>query len=193
MPEHATEPLRITDSRAFQDPQGPVEAPLVVLGDRQTGKTARLLSWLLGGHRLDAWPSWSRVLIVTDLHDARQLARDNTELSLALRGLGGPELAKVILAAGDYAVTRLTIRHDVEVAIDDVQHYLYLHIGLRPAVVALNGESYDRRTNTTPFIDGRGVQHLWYALEGRWGHVGRLKQQCEDVLCLDFEGEVPKP
>lgn len=184
---------RITDSRAFQPPSIAQEPTLVVLGDRQTGKTARLLTWLLGGHAIDAWPSWSRVLIVANEGKRQETVGHSEEFAVQLRQVGGPDLAKVVLVAGDYAVTRLAIRHDVEVAIDDVHEHLFMQVGIRPAVVALDGQSYDRRQGTEPFIDGRGIQHIWYPLDHAWGHVGHYPAQCEDVLCPDFTGEAPKP
>jgi len=45
----------------------------VLLADRQQGKTAHALAWLVDGHPIDSYPRWSRALVCVNDREAADL------------------------------------------------------------------------------------------------------------------------
>ena len=157
-----------------------------VLADRREGKTTQLVDWLTHGEPIDAWPSWSRVLIVPDGQQLDDITRRFTVAAQTLRDKGCKGgLGKVVLTVGSYALTRLRLA-DVEVAVDNADHLIEQAIGLRPDMVSMTGSVYGAQPARVPFKDAKGVIHLWYAVEGVWGHLNRKVGPCENQECADF-------
>lgn len=157
-----------------------------VLAERQGGKTTQLIEWLLNGEPINAWPSWSRVLIMPEKQQVTDLVRRFQVADQTLRDkgcIGG--LAKVALAVGDYALTRLRLA-DVEVAVDNADHLVEQVLGLKPDMVSMTGSVFGAQPARVPFKDAKGVIHLWYAVEGLWGHLNRRVGPCENQQCADF-------
>lgn len=160
--------------------------PRAVLAERQEGKTTQLVEWLIGGEPIDAWPSWSRVLIVPDPRQMDDLVSRFKVADQTLRDKGcRGGLPKVILTVGSYALTRLRLA-DVEVAVDNADHLIEQAIGLVPDLVSMTGSVFGAQPARVPFKDARGVIHIWYAVEGVWGHLNRRVGPCENQQCADF-------
>jgi hypothetical protein len=159
---------------------------LALLAERQEGKTTQLIDWLLDGETIDKWPSWSRVLIVPNPRQMEDIVSRFRAADQELRDKGCPGgLGKVILTAGGYALTRLRLA-DVEVAVDNAEMLIEQQLGLRPDLVSMTGSVFGPQPARVPFKDAKGVIHLWYAVEGVWGHLNRRVGPCENQECADF-------
>lgn len=157
-----------------------------MLAERQEGKTTQLIDWLTHGEPIDKWPSWSRVLIVPDAQQMQDTVRRFAVADQVLREkgcIGG--LAKIVLTVGSYALTRLRLA-DVEVAVDNADHLIEQAIGMRPDLVSMTGAVFGAQPARVPFKDTKGVIHLWYAVDGVWGHLNRKVGPCENQQCADF-------
>lgn len=162
-----------------------------VLSDQLGGKTTQLIDWLIDGDPIDSWPSWSRVLIVPDGEQRRNIVSRFQVANLTLRDKGCTGgLGKIVLTVGDYALTRLRLA-DVEVAVDNADHLVEQMIGLRPDLVSMTGSVFGAQPARVPFKDAKGVIHLWYAVEGAWGHLNRKKGPCENTRCVDYQQPSP--
>lgn len=157
-----------------------------VLAERQEGKTTQLIEWLVNGEPLDVWPSWSRVLIVPTPEQMSDIVHRFQVADQTLRGKGCPGgLGKVVLTVGSYQLTRLRLA-DVEVAVDNADHLIEQALGLRPDLVSMTGSVFGAQPARVPFKDAKGVIHLWYAVDGVWGHLNRRVGPCENQECADF-------
>lgn len=164
-----------------------------VLADRQEGKTTQLVDWLTHGEPIEAWPSWSRVLIVPGPGQMEDVVRRFTAADQTLRDKGCKGgLGKVVLTVGSYALTRLRLA-DVEVAVDNADLLIEQAIGLRPDLISMTGSVHGAQPARVPFKDAKGVIHLWYAVEGRWGHLNRKVEPCENPECADFGSDSAWP
>lgn len=166
-----------------------------VLADRQEGKTTQLVDWLVHGEPIDVWPSWSRVLIVPEARQLEDLVSRFRVADQTLRDKGcAGGLGKVVLTVGSYTLTRLRLA-DVEVAVDNADHLIEQALGLRPDLISMTGSVFGAQPARVPFKDAKGVIHLWYAVEGVWGHLNRRVGPCENQECADFGrggGDWPK-
>lgn len=160
----------------------------VVLTERQQGKTTQLVEWLLGGEPIDAWPSWSRVLIV---HDSRRLTYilDHfraEQQELFRKGCPGG-LGKIVMGGGrdGFVVQRLRLA-DVEVAVDDAEELIRQQLGFMPDIISMTGTPFGAQAARVPYKDARGVIHLWYPIEQLWGHLNRKPGPCESPECADY-------
>lgn len=118
----------------------------VVLAGRREGKTTRLIEWALQGRPLDAWPNWNRLILVATRRECENAILDFEWADRLLRERGGPALAKIVLSADrdDYALrTRLRLRSDITVAMDNVEGWLHAQLGFIPAVMSMTGHIYD--------------------------------------------------
>lgn len=157
-----------------------------LIAERQEGKTTQLIEWLLGGEPIDKWPAWSRVLIVPNPRQMEYIVDRFKTADRELRDKGCPGgLQKVVLTAGGYGLTRLRLA-DVEVAVDNAEELIEQQLGLRPDIVSMTGSVFGTQAARVPFKDARGVIHLWYAVEGVWGHLNRRVGPCENQECADF-------
>jgi hypothetical protein len=157
-----------------------------LLAERQEGKTTQLVDWLVDGDPIDKWPSWSRVLIVPEKQQLMNIVSRFQVANHALRDKGCPGgLQKVILTAGGYALTRLRLA-DVEVAVDNAEQLIEMQLGIRPDLVSMTGSVFGAEPARVPFKDAKGVMHLWYAVEGVWGHLNRKLGPCENTKCADY-------
>lgn len=97
-----------------------------IVDGRGSGRTTALAHWLLGGHPVKTWPSWSRVLVVSNDRMADWTVRHNEMVHRALLDLGCPAgLSKVVVPIGSLqrGNGRGRLWRDVEVALDDVDIY----------------------------------------------------------------------
>lgn len=164
-----------------------------ILAERQDGKTTQLVNWLLGGEPIDKWPSWSRVLIVPTAAQMKVVADRFPLVDQELRDRGCQGgLQKIILPVGGYALTRLRLA-DVEVAVDNAEDLIAQQLGFRPDLVSMTGSVFGPQPARVPFKDARGVLHLWYAVEGVWGHLNRKVGPCENPKCADFGRVTEEP
>lgn len=162
-----------------------------ILAERAEGKTTQLIDWLLGGEAIDKWPSWSRVLIVPHVRQMENVVDRFTVADQELRDRGCPGgLQKIVLSAGGYALTRLRLA-DVEVAVDNAEDLIEQQLGLRPDMVSMTGSVFGAQPARMPFKDAKGVFHLWYAVEGVWGHINRKQGPCENTKCADYQYPSP--
>lgn len=110
--------------------------------ERGEGKSTELLHWLLRGEPIDAWPTWSRVIVVSTAREARLLSfhhQKSEHLGELLLARGGPELDTLILVY-DSDLPRRRILDNVEVAVDNVDLLLAHLLHQMPAVVTMTGE-----------------------------------------------------
>lgn len=89
----------------------------VVVGDRQTGKTTRLVEWVQAGERRPLYPFWSRVLLVAS-RDHQIQVRDDF-------GLDGHQVFNL----ADWSVVHRGVHDAVEVAVDDAELLLQFVVG----------------------------------------------------------------
>lgn len=119
----------------------------IVLADRQEGKTTRLVEWLLQGHLTEPWPGWSRMLLVPTVREAVNLPEEYHWADLELRmHLGVPGgLGKIICSANEISSLRLHVGRnpDLEIALDNADHWLQHQLGFDPALLSLTGSVYD--------------------------------------------------
>jgi len=95
------------------------------VGGRASGKTQRLLDWVLQGVEADGYPGWSRVLIVPtmeQLEDMRERVRHRCVK-------GGIEWAEIDFSHRIYAweewrtANRAVLNPETEIALDNVDFY----------------------------------------------------------------------
>jgi hypothetical protein len=166
----------------------------VLATERQEGKTTELLRWVLGGHAISVWPSWSRVIIVDTKREALHLT-ENHPAGIAIDGLikqkGGPGLRKLVLVyeQDQFAIQSRLHLAGVEVAVDNADRILHRLLHQMPAFVTLTGEvaKTNARYATSPYIDTRGVEHVWSSDDADWHHV-KGPSDCGDPTCPDFTG-----
>jgi hypothetical protein len=135
-----------------------------LIAERAEGKTTQLVEWLLGGEAIDKWPSWSRVLIVPHVQQMKNVVDRFRVADQELRDRGCPG----------------GLRKSVE-----------QQIGIRPDMVSMTGSVFGAQPARVPFKDAKGVFHLWYAVEGVWGHLNRKPGPCENTKCADYRRPSP--
>ena len=116
---------------------------IVIVGDRQTGRTTALLRWLIGGHPVDGWPGWSRVLIVSTAQDAQRILTDYPDLQSGLRAVFPPALGKVVISLHELAHVRRVVDPGVSFAVDNADQLIAYSLSVRPAVITLCGVAVD--------------------------------------------------
>jgi len=159
-----------------------------LVADRQEGKTTQLVEWLLGGEPIEAWPSWSRLLVVTSEQRYSYILDRFHVASRELESKGCPGgLGKVVVSANfdKFVIQRMRLA-DVEVAVDDVEELIAQQLGFLPDVVSMTAKPFGADVVHAPYKDAKGVLHLWYPLDRVYGHVGRLIGACESQECADF-------
>src|SRR5689334_17704505 len=117
---------------------------IVRVGDRQTGKTTRLISWLLEGHAIESYPGWSRAIVCanrTQVLSTTQLVRratENWEEAFDQRAL--TDLRKAVWSMDDlWSVMRGMKLEGFEYAIDNLEMILGKHFPGTPAIITLTG------------------------------------------------------
>ena len=115
--------------------------PVVVVRDRNLGKTTELVNWLLGGHLIGGWPGWSRVLVVANKGRVTHLYREFPEQHRALREAGCAGLGKVVVTAEEWPRLCRGIARDVEWALDDAEQIIACQFGSLPNIMSMTGEA----------------------------------------------------
>lgn len=114
----------------------------VIVRDRQLGKTTELVRWLLGGRAINAWPGWSRVLVVADAQRAVWTSRHFHEADQWLRVNGlPPGLQKIVLTARDWRNRRPGSDRLITWALDDAEQIIAQYFDGLPAVMSMTGVS----------------------------------------------------
>jgi hypothetical protein len=91
-----------------------------LVSGRGSGRTTALTAWLAGGHPVDGWPGWSRLLVVADqrmLHWTRDNGRA-VDAWLRAHGCSGG-LGKVLITPNDCRYGMRGLHPVVRFAIDD--------------------------------------------------------------------------
>jgi hypothetical protein len=116
---------------------------IVVVGERQTGRTSALLRWLIGGHPVDGWPGWSRVLVVPAATRIPQMLIDYSELQHAMRRRFEPAFGKLLISMHELSHVRRIADPGVSFAIDDADQIIAYSLSITPAVVSICGTPTD--------------------------------------------------
>ena len=117
---------------------------IVLASPRQQGRTSTLITWLIGGHRVQGWPQWSRVLVVPTARDVARLIGDYPELQHELWTLGNGGLGKLAISFDELRRMALyghsRIDPDVTFALDDADVILRNACGgILPALISVEG------------------------------------------------------
>jgi hypothetical protein len=119
----------------------------VILGDRHTAKTTKVIDWLLAGNPIPEYPGWSRA-VVCPTHDRvlriTNEVRRRTEGQPDSRALW--DLRKAIWSAVDLrSVVRGRNLSGTEYAIDDFDLMFYQVTGVQkpPTLITMTGDLYD--------------------------------------------------
>lgn len=116
---------------------------IVITDGRQTGRTTALLRWLIGGHPVDGWPGWSRVLIVATARDAQRIIVDYPELQHELRHRFTPALGKLVISVHELPHVLHVADPAVAYAVDNADWIIEHALGVRPAVLTIEGVATD--------------------------------------------------
>jgi hypothetical protein len=95
---------------------------------RQAGKTHRLVEWVLAGEKTDAYPGWSRILLVHSVEECNRLRRHYPALDF-----------HQVFSVSEWQRTRFgTI--DMEIGLDNADMVLAALLGRMPSVVTMTGQ-----------------------------------------------------
>lgn len=110
----------------------------VLVLDRQQGKTTWAIRWLMGGHKVDGWPGWSRVLVVMTANEARRILIDYPDEQGKLHAMGNGGLGKLVITLDEARHALSVADPQVEVAFDNADLLVERALGRRPALVTYN-------------------------------------------------------
>lgn len=111
-----------------------------LVDDRHSGKTTKLMQWLIEGKVIEEYPGWSRALVLLSTQQLLFVREAYPGADQILRERGCPGgLGKVLLSRGDIR-GYLRGQPRVELAVDDAEELFAEMLGIRPAVVSVNGE-----------------------------------------------------
>lgn len=113
----------------------------VIVGERRTGRTSRLLRWLRDGHPIDSYPRWSRILVCAHADHVPTVHR------LAFERYGQGPWSKSVFSVADLrSAWRGAIRPGtVEYAVDDADALMWSYLGVNqlPSLLTLCGRIFE--------------------------------------------------
>lgn len=126
----------------------------VFVSGRQTGKTTALIDWLLDGHEVDMYPYWSRVIVCVSqnavLHTQKMLYDRTHHLLKGDDTIDWPihQMRKCVwhrrdLMGGINRGRPRALKHQFEVAVDDLDLFMMEMFGQPVDLATMTGELYD--------------------------------------------------
>lgn len=109
---------------------------------RGGGKTYSAIEWLIMGHKIDAWPQWSRLLVVRDVRLAQWTLKAFPELQAKLHEQGNGGLGKLVITMEEAKRLR-GLSREVEIAVDDAEGIIFDSLRIWPSLVTISGTIYD--------------------------------------------------
>ena len=114
-----------------------------IVGDRQTGRTERLLKWMLQGYAIDEYPGWSRVVVCPTFRQVvwvqRRLRKHITDVPANTQRCPDAVWAKAVWVASTVSDRLRGSSHELEIGIDNFDALVSQLMGFAPSVIVMEG------------------------------------------------------
>lgn len=117
----------------------------VILGDRQTGKTTKLVEWLIQGHAIHSYPGWSRILVCANHAQVRWATDAVKEMTADWPKVRSTwDLRKAVWGLGDLNGAGIRgVSREVEIAVDNLDMVVAMYLSRMPVVVSMTGRPHE--------------------------------------------------
>lgn len=113
----------------------------MIISSRRTGKTTKMIDWLLAGHTIESYPGWSRVIVCTSTDEVIRLNHLVRDATKHLEGTFGAfpdhvlgNICKAVWHTNDIkSGLRGSFRDQVEIGVDQADQLLEQLLGTRIA------------------------------------------------------------
>lgn len=114
------------------------------ISGRQTGKTTKLIDWLLAGEFIPDYPGWSRVIVCVSHDEVIRLTRLVRERTTDLEDKFNPrtltDLRKAIWSIDDLRTNQRGASRKFKYAVDDAERLFEYFLRSSPEVITMTGK-----------------------------------------------------